>query len=240
MTKTNFFDVVLVNTQLPENLGAVARSMLNFNLKKLRVVNPKFSLNNEKIIPVSAGAMKVINNLREFDKFENAIKDLDYVVAATNRTRSIKKKEIDVKKLCKLIETKKKIGVVFGPENNGLNNQDLSLCDFVIKIYSNPKFSSLNLSHAVIIICQKVYEYFLKEDCIKTKNISDEVEEIAKKKELIAFYEILERKLDESLFFQIKERKRITLQKIRNIFSKSLLTSSEIKTLVAIIKKISK
>ena len=61
MTKTNFFDVVLVNTQLPENLGAVARSMLNFNLKKLRVVNPKFSLNNEKIIPVSAGAVKVIN-----------------------------------------------------------------------------------------------------------------------------------------------------------------------------------
>ena len=121
-----------------------------------------------------------------------------------------------------------------------MNNQDLSLCDFVIKIYSNPKFSSLNLSHAVIIICQKVFEYFLKEDSIKTKIISNKVGEIAKKKELIAFYEILERKLDESLFFQIKERKRITLQKIRNIFSKSLLTSSEIKTLVAIIKKISK
>ena len=44
----NLPEIILVNTQLPENLGAVARSMLNFNFKKLKLVSPEFNLNHEK------------------------------------------------------------------------------------------------------------------------------------------------------------------------------------------------
>ena len=51
-------EIVLVNTQLPENLGSVARGMLNFNFEKLRIVKPKFTMSNEKIIPLSAGQKK--------------------------------------------------------------------------------------------------------------------------------------------------------------------------------------
>ena len=54
--------IILVNTQLPENLGAVSRSMLNFNFKRLFVVSPEFSIDHEKIKPVSAGADIVIKN----------------------------------------------------------------------------------------------------------------------------------------------------------------------------------
>ena len=42
-------EIILVETQIPENLGASARAMLNFNLKKLRIVSPSFDLSNEKI-----------------------------------------------------------------------------------------------------------------------------------------------------------------------------------------------
>ncbi len=45
----NLPEIILVNTQLPENLGAVARSMLNFNFKKLKLVSPEFNLNHEKL-----------------------------------------------------------------------------------------------------------------------------------------------------------------------------------------------
>ena len=45
----NLPEIILVNTQLPENIGAVARSMLNFNFKKLKLVSPEFNLNHEKI-----------------------------------------------------------------------------------------------------------------------------------------------------------------------------------------------
>ena len=43
--------------------------MLNFNFKKLRIVNPKFEMTNEKIIPLSAGAEKVIKKSKIFNSF---------------------------------------------------------------------------------------------------------------------------------------------------------------------------
>ena len=85
-------EIVLVNTQLPENLGSVARGMLNFNFEKLRIVKPKFTMSNEKIIPLSAGAEKVLKNSKIFNSFSDSINDLNYVIGTTNRTRAIKKK----------------------------------------------------------------------------------------------------------------------------------------------------
>ena len=95
MKKSCMPEIVLVNTQIPENLGATARAMLNFNLKKLRVVSPLFELSNEKIIPLSAGADSVIKNIKKFSVFEDSVKDLNVLIATTNRLRSIKKKQIE-------------------------------------------------------------------------------------------------------------------------------------------------
>ena len=66
-------EIILVNTQIPENLGAAARAMLNFNLSKLRLVSPSFAMSNEKIIPVSAGAFKILKKIRKFESFEESI-----------------------------------------------------------------------------------------------------------------------------------------------------------------------
>ena len=90
----NLPEIILVNTQLPENLGAVARSMLNFNFKKLKLVSPEFNLNHEKIRPVCAGADIVIDKTRVYENFDDAIKHFNIIIATTNRTRSIKQKVI--------------------------------------------------------------------------------------------------------------------------------------------------
>ena len=230
-------EIILVNTQLPENLGSVARGMLNFNFKKLRVVNPKFSMKNEKIIPVSAGADNVIKQSKIFNSFEDAIKDFNFVIGTTNRIRAIKKKQISLEGIVKLISNQTNfVALVFGPEKSGLDNEHISLCDYVFKIETNPKFPSLNLSHAVTIICNKIQDILKKS---KIENNSRN-KKIAKKKDLILFYEILERSLDESNFFKVQERKRVIFQKIKNIFSKTELTTVEVKTLISIIKNIKK
>ena len=152
-------EIILVNTQLPENLGATARGMLNFKFEKLRLVEPKFPLSNEKIIPVAAGADRVIKKTQVFKKFTDCVKDFNYLIGTSNRIRSIKKNEISLENLGKLIQQKKnKIGIVFGPEQSGLDNETLSLCDFTLKINSNSKFSSLNLSHAVTLVCYNLFK----------------------------------------------------------------------------------
>ena len=228
-------EIVLVNTQLPENLGATARSMLNFQFERLRVINPKFSLDNEKIIPVCAGADKVIKKIKVFEKFSDSIKDFNYVIATSNRVRSQKKKEISFKKLKEIISKNYKVAIVFGPEKSGLDNEDLSLCDYTIKIDSNQKFSSLNLSHAVAIVCYNLYTLLLKKDESNKETI---IENVAKKNELLSFYKILEETLDTSNFFNVQERKKITFQKIKNIFCKYKMSSEEVRTLISIFKKI--
>ena len=228
-------EIVLVNTQLPENLGATARSMLNFQFERLRVINPKFSLDNEKIIPVCAGADKVIKKIKVFEKFSDSIKDFNYVIATSNRVRSQKKNEISFRKLKEIISKNLKVAIVFGPEKSGLDNEDLSLCDYTIKINSNQKFSSLNLSHAVAIVCYNLYTLLLKKG---ESNKEKLIENVAKKNELLSFYKILEETLDTSNFFNVKERKKITFQKIKNIFCKYKMSSEEVRTLISIFKKI--
>ena len=228
-------EIVLVNTQLPENLGATARSMLNFQFERLRVINPKFSLDNEKIIPVCAGADKVIKKIKVFEKFSDSIKDFNYVIATSNRVRSQKKNEISFRKLKEIISKNFKVAIVFGPEKSGLDNEDLSLCDYTIKINSNQKFSSLNLSHAVAIVCYNLFTLLLKKS---DSNKEKYIENVAKKNELLSFYKILEETLDTSNFFNVKERKKITFQKIKNIFCKYKMSSEEVRTLISIFKKI--
>ena len=228
-------EIVLVNTQLPENLGATARSMLNFQFERLRLINPKFSLDNEKIIPVCAGADKVIKKIKVFEKFSDSIKDFNYVIATSNRVRSQKKNEISFRKLKEIISKNFKVAIVFGPEKSGLDNEDLSLCDYTIKINSNQKFSSLNLSHAVAVVCYNLFILLSKKGDSHKKKI---VENIARKNELLSFYKILEKSLDKSNFFNVKERKKITFQKIKNIFCKYKMSSEEVRTLISIFKKI--
>ena len=175
-------------------------------------------------------------NSKIFNSFSDSINDLNYVIGITNRTRAIKK-EISLEKLIELIGYKNNsVGLVFGPEKSGLDNDHISLCDFVFRIDTNPNFSSLNLSHAVTIICNKIYE-ILKKTKVK---INSGDKKIAKKKDLILFFKILEKSLDESNFFKVNERKKVIFQKIKNIFSKTELTTVETRTLISIIKNIKK
>ena len=239
MKKSCMPEIVLVNTQIPENLGATARAMLNFNLKNLRVVSPLFELSNEKIIPLSAGADSVIKNIKKFSVFEDSVKDLNILIATTNRLRSIKKKQITFQKLNKIISnSKNKVGIIFGPEKSGLENEHLSICDYSLKINSNPKFSSLNLSHAVSIVAYEIWSgNFPKRILISNVKKSDLQ---ASKGELSNFLLILQEHLEENGFFSVLERKKILVQKIRNIFTKLELTSRDISTLLGIIKNLRK
>ena len=240
MKKSSMPEIVLVNTQIPENLGATARAMLNFNFKNLRVVSPLFELSNEKIIPLSAGADSVIKNIKKFDVFEDSVKDLNILIATTNRLRSLKKKQITFQRLNKIIlNPKNRVGIIFGPEKSGLENEHLSICDYFLKINSNPKFSSLNLSHAVSIVAYEIWNRnFIKKNL--SMNIKKKYDFQATKGELSNFLLILQRHLEENGFFSVMERKKILVQKISNIFTKLELTSRDISTLLGVIKNLRK
>ncbi len=222
---------------MPENFGAVARSMLNFNLKDVRLVSPKFKLDHEKIEPLAAGATQVIKNSKLFKTLEDAIKDLNFIFAFSARKRNIRKKILDTPGLIKemkVLDKNNKIGIVFGPENSGLNNQHLSLVDRLVSINANDDFSSINLSHSVILFCYEWFKNFERNKSIlKKKNNL-----IAKKSEFLVFINQLETKLEKKGFFKTLERKDIIKSKIRNIFNRNNLTKNEVDMLLGIINSL--
>ena len=93
----NNITFILHQPQLSENIGACARAIKNFNFNKLTVVNPKPIFPNDKIIATSVGAKNIINNSKNYETLEKAVKKVDLVIATTSRFRNKNIKHIKLK-----------------------------------------------------------------------------------------------------------------------------------------------
>ena len=87
---------ILVRPQIGENIGSVARALKNFNIKHLRVVNPRCNWPNKKALATSVGAKDILKSTKVYSSIEKAIGDLDVIFASTARIRKINKKIISI------------------------------------------------------------------------------------------------------------------------------------------------
>ena len=100
---------ILVRPQMGENIGSVARAIKNFNIKNLRIVNPRCHWPNQKALTTSVGAKDVLKSTKIYNSIEKSIGDLDIVFASTSRIRKINKKIISIRDLKKKIKKKIKL-----------------------------------------------------------------------------------------------------------------------------------
>ncbi|MDC3177751.1 hypothetical protein OBA41_00400 [Pelagibacteraceae bacterium] len=236
MTPTNP-SIILVRPQLPENIGMVARVMHNFDLKDLIVISPRDNWLNNKSINAAKKANKIIKNIKIYDDLELALSKFSYVVATTNRRRYLEKNSTNNFKFIKRkIIINKKTAILFGPENSGLSNEDLRLSDIIFTIETSSKSNSLNLSHAVTILCHKLFELnnlkFANSTFIEKDNIS--------KYQLSKFLNYMFENLENKKFFTPREKKESMKNNIYSIFTKIPLTKKELQTLWGITKKLNK
>ena len=234
----NKFAFILVNPQLGENIGSCARALKNFGFSNLNIVSPRDAWPNTKARMTSVGAFNIIKSAKIFNNVENAIKKFDLVFATSARNRDINKKHISIVNFVKLLSKHKNsnIGIMFGPEASGLSNKDLSLSNFIIQIPTSSKLTSLNLSHAVIIICYEIY---------RSLNISKFKKEImfsklASKNSIKYLIKFLERMLDSKKFFKPPEKKKSMLLNINNIFGRFELSDKDIRILFSIFSSLNK
>ncbi len=228
--------IILYEPQLDENIGAVARAMLNFNFLDLRIVKKKKWKPNKVTYKNSAKADEVLKNVKIFNNLEKAIDDLEYVYATSNRKRDLNIDVINLKNSIKKINKYKdyKIGILFGPERTGLKNEQISLCDKIIEIPLNKNFNSLNLAQSVLLVVYEIYN----SNIFNTKLIKKIKK--TKKKELFNFFKVLEFYLEKNNFFKVQEKKKLMLRNIRIIFNKAKLTEKEMKILLGIVKNLNK
>ncbi len=152
--------VVLVNPKYGGNVGSIARVMMNFDFKELRIVGSKEILNKEAYM-MAVHAKDILNNAKFYNTFEEAIKDLDFVVAtsgARGGDRNLKRVPITPKDLAsQLLTVKGNVGIVFGREDDGLTNEELEKCDLLVSIPTSNLYPIMNLSHAVAVILYEIY-----------------------------------------------------------------------------------
>lgn len=248
--KSNLPDpvIVLVRTQLPENIGSTARAMKNFGLSDLRLVSPRKNWPNKGAKSMAAGADSILENIQVFDSIPEALYDVSFTVALTARNRDITKIEFGPEHAAKVIfqnrELNEKTAIIFGPEQSGLTNDEISISNALVKVPTEINFSSLNLAQAVLLMS---WEW--KKINLKSKLSKEEYEEISYPKlyhktpvssasERDYFFSRLENFLEMNNFFVTKEMQPSVMNNLKSMFVRSNLSQQELGTLNGIISAI--
>ena len=234
----NKFGFILVNPQLGENIGSCARALKNFGFSDLNIVKPRDGWPNTKARMTSVGAYDLIKSAKLFDTVDQAVKKFDIVLATSARRRDIQKKHISLSAFNNFLKkyNKANVGIMFGPEASGLSNHDLSLANFIIQVPTANKLTSLNLSHAVIVVCYEIFKsaYLKKEKKVKILN------KLASKKSIQNMIIFLEKLLDQKKFFKPPEKKKSMILNINNIFGRLELSDKEMRILFSIFSALNK
>ncbi|MDR3421525.1 MAG: TrmJ/YjtD family RNA methyltransferase [Xanthobacteraceae bacterium] len=231
--------VVLVEPQLPENIGAAARAMANFGLARLRLVSPRPSWPNPKASMMAAGADRVLDRAALYDSLPAAIADCSFVFAATARVHDQAKPVVGAAEAAALMAPRiaegEAVAVVFGRERNGLENHEVALADRILTLPVNPAFASLNLAQAVLVVA---YEWFKLSSGGKLPFAMPEKSAAAPKEQLLAFFASLERELEKVEFFRPPDKRETMQINLRNIFTRMAPTQQDIQTLHGVIMAI--
>ena len=152
--------IILVEPQIPENIGSVARAMTNMGIMHLVLLRPK-NCDLSRVLKTATGtSIEVVENMEVYDDINGALGSYQYVVGTTARLGARRPAMADPRLLAQElvpVSQNNRVAVLFGPEDRGLSNKQLSYCHKIATIPTAP-FSSLNLAHAVMVIC---YEIFL-------------------------------------------------------------------------------
>lgn len=151
--------IILVNPKYPENIGAAARISCNFGISEIRVVSSRLPDRERMLKMATHKAAHMIENLQRFDTSRQAAEPFHFIVGTTarqGRHRILEQTPREVMEALTPLVHGNRIALMFGPENTGLTNEDLDLCQFTSTI-PTVDFASLNLAQAVGIHCYELY-----------------------------------------------------------------------------------
>ncbi|ULH15647.1 RNA methyltransferase [Deinococcus sp. KNUC1210] len=147
--------VVLVSPKTPGNIGAGARAMLNMGASDLRLVAPRCDHLSGEAVAFAVHAEGVLRSARLYDTLSDALADRDLSIGTTARHRADLPDPQHPALLRPLVQASHAPALVFGPEESGLSNEDLELCQLSVRV-PTAEYASLNLAQAVLLVC---YEF---------------------------------------------------------------------------------
>jgi TrmH family RNA methyltransferase len=203
--------------------------MANFDFNNLYLVNP-CDLDDE-CYTRAMHAHKIVDDAKIFTSFDQAVKDIDYLVATSSIESQNDKRHLRNAVLLenlseKLFEIDGKVGLVFGREDYGLYNEEIAACDIMLRIPTSESYLSLNLSHAVALVLYSLY--------VKRKTAPKERRTIGKieKEKLYDFFSELLEEINYP-----RHKKENTEIMFKRIMGRAMPSKWEYHTLMGVISK---
>jgi len=219
---------VLVRPQMGENIGAAARSMLNFDLDRMRVVAPRDGWPNERAVALASGAGRVLDAARLTATTAEAVADCTMVFATTARDRDLTKPvyspEGAMAEARDRIARGEKVAVLFGPERAGLENDDIVLANAIVTVPTNPAFPSLNLAQCVLLMG---YEWRRAQETPAAMEMELAGTDWATQAEMEALVAHYEERLEAAGFFYPEAKAPAMRRNLRNLWSRMPLTRAD-------------
>ncbi|MFW5826653.1 MAG: tRNA/rRNA methyltransferase, partial [Alkalispirochaeta sp.] len=146
--------IVLVEPARPGNVGAAARAMKTMGFQDLRIVNAPGILEEPDARAFAHGSTDILNGAHDFPSLTAALADTDMAVATTGRRRGKRSDYYTPEQVRGMIEDEgrgSRIALVFGREESGLSNDELSQCQIVSLVPMRAPYPSMNLGQAVMV-----------------------------------------------------------------------------------------
>ena len=225
--------IVLVEPQLGENIGMVARAMANFGLSELRLVNPRDGWPSDKARAAASRADHVIDGVAVFETLGEALADLAWVGATTARPRDNFKPVSGPVEAGRALRARsragQRTGLMFGRERFGLYNEEIGLADEIVTFPVNPEYASLNIAQAVLLMSYEWMKSGLERETDTAFAGPDLTP--ADKRHVHGFLDHLEQALDARGYFRPPAKKPKMLDNVRAVFTRPGFTEPEVKVL---------
>jgi len=231
--KTKNISVILQKPKYAGNIGAAARAAKNMGISNL-VVAGSAKYDQEEIKKRSTHlAADVVEKIKYVDDIRAALDKFSYIVGTTARKGAARGPFFTPRTIAEKITAvsqNNKVALMFGPEDTGLTNDELRYCHAVVVIPSSRKFTSLNLSHAVMIMC---YEILLA----SLPACAEIPPKLARSSELEDMYEQIKTVLTRIGFLN-PQNPDYWMTHIRRLFNRTSLLARDVKIIRGICRQI--
>jgi tRNA/rRNA methyltransferase len=152
--------IVLKGPKYAGNIGSVARCAKNMGIDKILVVNGRDLLPAEMKQMSTHFAAELVDQIKYLDDLGEALNGFEFIVGTTARLGSARGPVVSPREMAMNLiglSQHNRVALLFGPEDTGLSNEDLRRCHGLVTIPTSERLKSVNLSHAVMILCYEIF-----------------------------------------------------------------------------------
>lgn len=145
--------MVLLEPKRGANVGAACRAIKNMGAGELFVVGGEYD--RDEAARTSVHAREILADCHQVATFEDAVGDCAVVIGTTSRENPWQIPVAPIGEVLAWAQAKglppASVALVFGREDRGLSNEELSRCHRLAFVPTADEYASLNLAQAVVV-----------------------------------------------------------------------------------------